>query len=440
MVFGYIGLILTGSLFLLIPGTHRGNLNFTDSFFTSASAVCVTGLIVKDTAHFFTPLGKAIILVLIQIGGLGYMTFTTFFLFIFRSKTSLRFRVLASQSFPELSMGNIFGFMKRVIFITLVIEAIGTMLLYTQFRYAYGASKAIWHAVFNSISAFCNAGFSTFANSLSNYVDNPVVVFTIVLLIIAGGIGFYVYIDYYYKIFKKEKSKVSLHTKAVLSYTLWLIASGFVVFLLLEWNGAFARLSFGGKMLAALFQSVTPRTAGFSTIDQSLLSPATIIVTSLFMFIGGSPGGTAGGIKTTTFFGVFLWLKSFIRGRKDIILFKNKLPEQAIRRVFAILFLSIGVVIVIILLLSITEASGIVRHGILPYIFEVFSAFGTVGLSRGSFSASYVSLSYDFSILGKWLIILTMLIGKVGVLSTVYAVLLKDSIDISYPEGSYVVG
>ncbi len=440
LILGYLVFITSGSILLLFPFSHRGHLSFTDAFFTSTSAVCVTGLIVKDTANFFTPAGKLIILFLLQIGGIGYMTVATLLLFILRGKTSLKFRITATQSFPELTFSSLKSFFKTIVIITFAFETFGTLILFTVFRGIYPPSKALFYALFNSVSAFCNAGFSTFAESLVNFRENPVVVLTIAFLIISGGIGFYIYIDIYHRYIKKSKKRVSLHTQSVFITTFILIAGGTVLFLFSEYKNALYGLTFKSKVLQAFFQSVTTRTAGFNTIDQSRLSPFGILLSMFLMFVGGSPGGTAGGIKTTTILAVLLWQLSYIKGKENTTLINYKIPERQVKKAFSVFILSGLTVLSGSLLIAIFEHNGIRAHGLTPYLFEIFSAFGTVGLSFGSFKAPYVSLSHDFTLPGKWIIILIMLTGKVGVLSLAFSMIGPRKEQIEYPEGHYVVG
>ncbi len=440
LILGYLAFITIGALLLLMPFTHRGELNFTDAFFTSTSAVCVTGLIVKDTAHFFTPWGKAIILFLLQIGGIGYMTVATLLLFILKGKTSLKFRVTALQSFPELTFSSLKSFFKTIIIITFVLEIAGTFILFLAMRHIYSTEHAMFYSFFNSVSAFCNAGFSTFAESLVNFRENPAIILTIAFLIISGGIGFYVYIDIYHRYIKRDKRRLSLHTKSVFITTSILLIGGTLLFLVSEYSDSMMGLSLKSKILQAFFQSVTTRTAGFNTIDQSRLSPFGALLSMFLMFVGGSPGGTAGGIKTTTILAVLLWQLSYIRRKESTTLINYKIPERQIKKAFSVFVLSGITVLAGSLIIAFTEHNGIKTHGLTPYLFEIFSAFGTVGLSFGSFNTPFVSLSHDFTILSKWIIILIMLTGKVGVLSLAFSMIDVKKEQIEYPEGHYVVG
>jgi len=438
---GYIGVIILGALLLLLPWTRRGDLSLTDAFFTSTSAVCVTGLIVKDTQGFFTPVGKGIILLLLQIGGIGYMTLATFFLFLLGAKSSFSFRMTMSQSFPELSIGNIFRFAKLVILVTLALEITGTLILYLSFlKYGFSNFKAFGHALFTSVSAFCNAGFSTFATSLTRYRGDIIINLTVMFLIVIGGIGFVLLQDMEEKFLLKTKKKLTLHSKAVLIFTVLLIITGALIIFVSEYSHGFAGFSLKEKILVSLFQAITARTAGFSTVNMNILSPSTLYFIMLFMFIGGSPGGTAGGIKTTTFFGTFIWLYNYLKGNEQIVFLKYRISEDTIKKIFSIFLLSVAIIFTSTFLVMVLERDAVKAHGLLPYLFEVFSAFGTVGLSWGSFQHKFVSLSADFNIPAKWVIILTMLAGKVGVLSLASLIVEKKKEEIGYVPGKYVVG
>lgn len=440
LILGYLGFITFGALLLLLPFTHRGHLGFTDAFFTSTSAVCVTGLIVKDTANFFTPSGKLIILFLLQIGGIGYMTVATLLLFFLKGKTSLKFRITAVQSFPELTFSSLRSFFKTVVIITFALEFVGTILIFLPMAHTFPYQKALFYSLFNSVSAFCNAGFSTFAESLVNFRENPLIILTIAFLIIGGGLGFYVYIDLYHRYIKKDKKRLSLHTKSVFITTFLLLLGGTLLFLFSEYKDSMAGLTLKSKILQSFFQATTTRTAGFNTVDQSKLSPFGAILSMFLMFVGGSPGGTAGGIKTTTILAVILWQIAYIRGKERVTIVNYKIPERQLKKAFSVFLLSGITVLLGTMAISLSEYAGIKAHGFMPYLFEIFSAFGTVGLSFGSFTTPFVSLSHDFTVLGKWIIILIMLTGKVGVLSLAFSMIEAKKEHIEYPEGHYVVG
>ncbi len=440
LLYGYIGMILLGTLLLLIPVTHRGHLSIIDALFTVTSAICVTGLIVKDTAHFFTPIGKAIILIWIQIGGIGYMTMATLIFFAFGKKGSLKFRLAMAESFPELSIGNIFSFARNVALYTFLLEGVGFFLLTIGFTVAgLSFNKSILHALFHSVSAFCNAGFSSFSLSLGHFKGNPIINLTVIGLFVFGGLGFIVLNEIYERV-KGLRKKLTLHTKIVLLTTALLLSGGFIVLFIGEFGNAFKNYNIGTKILVSLFQAATPRTAGFSTVSLANFHGATLFFLLLLMVVGGSPGGTAGGVKTTTTAAIFLWLKARLSRREEATAFGYRLPEDSIKRTFTVMILAVLTLVVSTFFILIFEEPIYRKMGLMPLLFEVVSAFGTVGLSIGSPHIPFVSLSGDFSVFGKGVIIITMLIGRVGVL-TIGALLLGGKREpIRYVEGRYVVG
>lgn len=441
IIAGYVSIIILGVFLLLLPFSHRGHLTPIDALFTSTSAVCVTGLIVKDTSHFFTHFGKAVILVLIQIGGIGYMTLATLILFILKKKGSLAMRLTMAESFPELTLGGIFEFAKRVFILTVIFESVGAVLLTIGFKSAgFSTVNSIYHAVFHAVSAFCNAGFSSFRWSLSGFRGNTLINLTVITLFVSGGLGFVVWNDLYSRFISKRSKKLLLHTKVVLLSTFLLILVGFLFVFLLEYKNSMSGFSIKEKLLASLFQASTPRTAGFSTISIGSMHPATLFFIVLLMIVGGSPGGTAGGMKTTTIFAVFLWMRSYFLGREEPHAFKYRIPEESVRRAFSILFLGTITIILALTFILILEGANSISRGFLPHLFEVASAYGTVGLSMGSQKIAYLSLSRDFSTFGKGIIILTMLIGRVGVLTAAAFILGKKRERVGYIEGKFIVG
>ncbi len=440
LIMGYFSIILLGAFLLLLPFSRRGPLGLTDAIFTSTSAVCVTGLIVKDTPVFFTIFGKLVILLLIQIGGIGYMTFATVFIFALGRRGSLRLRLIAAESFPALTPGNIWRFAINVLKITFILEFFGALLLFTGFvLHGIKPSLAILHSIFISVSAFCNAGFATFSDSLVSFRANAIVNFTVMSLIFIGGIGFFVIMELYEKFVTREKKKLSLHTKAALSISAVLILVSSVFFFVYESIYGYGNYNLIERIFASLFQAVTPRTAGFNTIDLNFYHPASLLFLIVLMIIGGSPGGTAGGIKTTTFYAYLAWIRAYFQ-RKEPVFHGYRIPEESLKRSVTILIITTIVILLAILLLSISEVAGIQKNGILPYIFEIASAFGTVGLSLGSKMYHNVSLAADFSIFGKWIIISLMLIGKVGVLSIVALISEIKPEPVRHVEGKYIVG
>ncbi len=437
---GYAGIILLGALLLMLPWSRNGDLSPLDALFTSASAVCVTGLIVKDTATFYTLFGKAVILVLIQIGGLSYMTFATLFLFLVGKKGSLVVRSTMAASYPDLSMGEIYRFAMRIMVMAFITESAGFVLLSFPFVGEYGLPAGLGHAAFHAVSAFCNAGFSTFSDSLVSWRGNVLVNLTILALIVLGGLGFVVLDEYYNRFIRRKRHKLTLHGRIVAAMTFGLILVGFVSFLTFEWTGAMADFAVKDKILSALFMAISPRTAGFNTVNYASASVFSLLMTTVLMIIGASPGGTSGGMKTTTIAVVFMRLMATLTGRHESSMLGYRIGADAIRKAYAVFVLVLFVLTGAIMTLSLSDAHGIALRGFVPYLFEASSAFGTVGLSVGSFTVPNASLSADLSALGKCIIIITMLIGRIGVLSLFITFVTPARELVRYVEGRVVIG
>ncbi|RKZ02366.1 MAG: Trk family potassium uptake protein [Candidatus Hydrothermota bacterium] len=440
LILGYLTIASVGAFLLSLPIATGGKpIRFIDAFFTSTSALCVTGLIVKDTPQFFSFFGELVILILIFIGGLGYMTLGYFFLTQLRSKLTVKKLVL--ESFPGVQVGDLMEFVLRIVRLSLTFQLIGAVLLYIAFlSHGIPVAQALWHSIFNSVSAYCNAGFSTFSTSLTEFKGDYIVNIVVMSLIVIGGLGFVV-LEEVWQRFRggslPVKKKLSLHTKVVFLWTTILIIVGFVFILFQEWDKSFSGLSLREKILASLFQSITPRTAGFNTVPISDLTPGTHLLLLIFMFIGGSPTGTAGGIKTTTFAALFMWLLAYLKGKRTVAFSGHRLPDSALRRGIAIFFGGLLYVMGVTLLIFIVERAN--AKDFIPYMFEVISAFGTVGLSFG-LSGTNTSLVAGFTDFGKTLIIITMFVGKVGVLSAMAAIISREYEYYRYPEGKYIVG
>jgi len=432
LVSGFVGVVGLGTALLMLPYATTKGISLIDALFTSTSAVCVTGLIVKNTPQDFTMFGKLVILGLIQIGGLGYMSMSTMLALIAGRKIGLFERMLIKESLNITTMEGIVRFIKRMLFFVLTAELTGTLLLWYVFSRRHGISDALFLGVFHSISAFNNAGFSLFPDSLIRYRDNVILNFTIMFLIISGGIGFVV-IDDLVEWFKNRRRHLMQHTQIVLTVTLLLIFLGALVIYVNERDFLFKSMGLKGTILSSLFASVTPRTAGFNTIDYSRLQPQTLFFTIILMMIGASPGSTGGGIKTTTFTVVLLHIWSTIRGRRDTVVFKKRVPEMIVSRSLVILALAIIYVTVVTFVVEDIE-----HTGFLSTMFEVVSAFGTVGLSVGNGGA--LSLSALFSNTSKIIIIFTMLMGRLGPLTLFMAILRQQEERIRYPEGRLMIG
>jgi trk system potassium uptake protein TrkH len=437
LIFGYLGIIAVGTALLYLPISTTKGIALIDALFTASSSLCVTGLIVKNTALDFTLFGKCVILTLIQIGGLGYMTLSTTFFFFVGKKISLRDRLLFKESINFLTYENLRRFAWRVFRITLILELIGIILLTVFFRTKFGLLHALGHACFHSISAFCNAGFSTFSENMSLFSSTIAVPLIVACLFILGGIGFVVISDLYKVLIAKEKKRLALHTTMVLRTTAILIVIGTLFILLQEGSRSLAGYSFLDKCALSFFQAVTPRTAGFNTFTVSLFSPVTLALLMLFMFIGASPGGTGGGIKTSTFVLLFHWAKELLLGRygKDISIHKKRIPIEQAFRAFLIAMLSLSLIGLAFFITMVVE-----NKPPLPVLFEIFSAFGTVGLSMGSTVNPFCSFSYDLSVVGKLVIIMLVIAGRVGTITIGGALLRPHPLEYSYPEEPIVVG
>jgi len=437
LLFGYLGIISIGTILLSLPISTTNGISFVDALFTASSSLCVTGLIVKNTALDFTLFGKCIILSLIQIGGLGYMTLSTTFFFFLGRKISLRDRVLFKESMNILTFDNLRRFAWRVFRITIALELIGTIVFFFAFLPNFDPITALGHAFFHSISSFCNAGFSTFSENLVLFQSSPAVPIISALLFIIGGLGFVVISDLYTTLLKRSKKYLALHTTIVLRTTLVLVVIGTIFILLYEGTSSLSHLNVGQKLLISFFQAVTPRTAGFNTIAVSTFAPLTLVMIMVFMFIGASPGGTGGGIKTTTFVVIIKWMKEMLLGRygKDITAQKRTIPIEQAYRAFMIFGLSIGTIFCAFCLIMLID-----NPPPLKAIFEVFSALGTVGLSLGSSNHPFCSFSYDLSIAGKLIIILLIVTGRVGTITIGSALLKPHHLDYKYPGEPIVVG
>ena len=440
LLISFISAILAGAFLLMLPfSTTSGTIAFIDALFTSTSAVCVTGLTVLDTGTYFTLFGQIVILVLIQLGGLGIMTVSVV-LFQFLGKiVSFRQRMAMQETFAHTPRKDIYRLIKSIFFFTLLAEGTGAMLLFFHWKKEFPAIKAIYMAVFHSVSAFCNAGFTLFNNNLMNYTEAYFLNFIICALIVLGGIGFPVVFEIYNLAVKKKgvRVKISVQTKSVLVTTIIFIASGTIFFLLLELNNSLKGLSLTGSILASLFQSITSRTAGFNTVDFSVLSDSAASLLIFLMFIGASPGSCGGGIKTTTFFVLFSLVKNRIRGNTTVNVFKKSLGKESISKSVSIFLLSLSLVALVLFLLLMSDHF---RHKeiqnadrFISYLFEVVSAFGTVGLSMGATAA--------INSIGKFLLIITMLIGRVGVLTFSYIITAAEAPrGIEYAEENLMVG
>ena len=430
LVLGFAGLILVGALLLMMPqaSVTGQSLSFVDALFTSTSAVCVTGLIVVDTGTYFSVYGQLVLIFLIQAGGLGIMTMATLMALLMRRKIQLRERLIMQEALNQITVSGVVRLTQYIIVITLLIEFIGGTILAARWYSDFG-TQGIYFGYWHAVSSFCNAGFDLFGEfrSLTNYVDDITVNLTISSLIILGGIGFTVMFDMWNH---RQWSKLALHTKLVLVTTTVLLASGTVIIFLLEMNNpdTIGQLSWQGKILASYFQSVSPRTAGYNTVDIGKLQDATIFFMVVLMFIGASPTSTGGGIKTSTLGVLFAAIWALIRGKEDAELFERRIPQQLIYKAFTIFFIAATLVIFVTMMMSITESAPFLR-----ILFEVVSAFGTVGLTTG--------ITTGLTDYGKVWIIITMFAGRVGPVTLALALALRTRKGmVHYPEGKIIIG
>ncbi|MEK5030264.1 TrkH family potassium uptake protein [Paenibacillus sp. FSL R7-0302] len=432
LVLSFAAVIFIGTLLLMLPVSSVPGqpLRFMDALFTATSAACVTGLAVVDTGTHLTGFGQAVILVLIQIGGLGFMTMATLFALVFRRRISLRDRLILQEAMNQSSMEGIVRLIRKVLLYSLVIEAAGALLLSIRWAVDMPLGRAVYYGVFHAVSMFNNAGFDLFGghdHSLISYVGDPVINLVVMFLIISGGIGFIVISDLAEY---RRTRRLSLHSKVVLSMTAGLIVTGMVVIFIFEFTNSrtLGPLNLGSKLWASLFQSVSPRTAGANTLDITGLRQATQFFIVILMFIGASPGSTGGGIKTTTFTLMIGAVISMLRGREDIVLFRYRLAQERVFKALTITLLALLLIVTVSMMLSTTEG--------LPYLmilFETISAFANVGLSLG--------LTPELTQVGKILICLTMFAGRLGLLTLAYALGPRQGKPLyKYPEGKMIIG
>ncbi|MBR5782999.1 MAG: Trk family potassium uptake protein [Clostridia bacterium] len=410
---GFGILILIGALLLTLPIASKSGQwsDPVNCLFTATSATCVTGLIAYDTFTHWSMFGQLVILFLIQIGGLGFMTIISIFAMLAKKRISLRDRLLLMQSSGSMDLDGVGRLIQRIIVGTLFFEMAGAVLLSIRFIPMYGWGEGIYNAIFHSVSAFCNAGFDLMGkegafSSLTTFNSDPLVLITVILLIVIGGIGFLVWSDISH--YKCKLKRYSLHSKIALTTTVVLLIGGTLFYYFAERGGNLAAFSEGDKWLNAAFQSVTLRTAGFNAVDQSALSPAGSILGCILMLIGGSPGSTAGGVKTVTIAVVLIAAFALSRNRRETEVFKRRLPDGAIRQAFAVLIIYIIVLFTSVILLSFTES-----FDLREIFFEVSSAIGTVGITMG--------ITQSLSLFGKLLITFVMFFGRIGGLSMVMA-------------------
>ncbi|MCC5642831.1 TrkH family potassium uptake protein [Nostoc sp. CHAB 5824] len=435
---GFLAVIAVGTILLMMPFSTSNGMwnNLIVALFTSTSAVCVTGLSVVDPGTYFSFWGQLFMTLLVQIGGLGYMTTTTFLILLIGRRFDMRQKIAIQQALDRPGMSGSAQVIRSIIATTLIFEITGVFLLLPAFVPQYGWSKGLWLAIFHSINAWNNAGFSLFQDNLIGYQSSFLVVFTITMLIIFGGIGYQTILEMYVwlrdRIFKKTQKQIfSLDFKVATSTTLILLFIGTVAFFCIEIRNpeTFGSLSLRSQILVAWFQSVTPRTAGFNTIDIGKMTTAGLFITIALMFLGASPGGTGGGMKTTTLRVLTSCTKAILQGKEEVLLYDRKIAISLILKAVGVLVGSVATVILATILISLTDPT----LDFIKILFEVVSAFATVGLSTG--------ITASISTAAKLILIVTMYVGRVGILLLMSAVLGDPRpTRIHYPEENLLVG
>ncbi len=440
---GFLMMILAGTILLMMPfSSATGEFTpFLTSLFTATTSVCVTGLVVVDTFSYWSTIGQVIILILIQLGGLGIIAVYSSFMLAAKRQISFRNRLLIRDAFNLDSVSGLIRFLQGVLKGTFAVEGIGACFYMVRFIPKYGVIKGIWFSIFTAISAFCNAGIDTLgADSLISYQNDTYLLFVTMGLIVLGGLGYVVWFDLKTTFNDTRKAKRGLmfytrrlneHTKLVLVLTATLIAAGAVIVGILEWNNpdTIGNMGIGGKIVNSIFQSVTFRTAGFAAVPQDGLTDATAIAGCIFMFIGGSPVGTAGGVKTVTLFLVFVNTVSFINNKEETVVFNRSVSKDLIRRASAIIFVSFMITFVFIVLLLATNDVNTTDA-----LYEVTSATATVGLSR--------ALTPTLNTSGRIIIILAMFLGRIGPISMAifFSTNHPEKLKVKQAEGKYIVG
>lgn len=430
---GFFFIILAGSLILTLPiASQSGEWTpFLDSMFTATSATCVTGLVVYDTFTHWNVFGQLVILLLIQIGGLGFITVGVGFSMAFRRRIGLRQRDLLKESINAMEIGGIVKLSRKIFIGTALCEGVGALLLATRFIPEFGLVKGIYYSIFHAISAFCNAGFDLMGGqqpyaSFTAYATDPVINITLMLLIIVGGLGFVVWSDVVSKRFRWKN--YCLHTKMVISVTLLLIFGGALFLFLFEQGGTISGMSTGDQILASLFGSVTARTAGFNTVDTGALQPESKLLTIALMFIGGSPGSTAGGVKTTTIAVILIYVVSNLRGESGCNVFHRRIGDEVIKRASMVFCLN--------LFLGLTSVTLILATSNLrmsDVLFEVYSAISTVGMTTG--------ITRDLNVVGRIVIIILMYCGRIGSMTFALSLVAKpEAKGLSLPEEKVTIG
>lgn len=426
LAISFLFFIFIGMLLLKLPIATTSNITWIDALFTTTSAITVTGLVVVDTGTDFTVFGQVVIMCLIQLGGLGLMTFAVLIVMMLGKKIGLQQRILIQEAFNQTSLGGLVRLIKILLIFTLILESAAFIILSIRWVPIYGWQEGMYQSLFHTISAFNNAGFSLWSDSLSAYVGDPIVNIVITGLFITGGIGFTVLADIWYK---KKFRKLSLHSKLMIIGTLFTNIVAMLLLFVLEYANpaTLGNLPITDKLWGAYFQAVTPRTAGFNTLDIGEMTTASILLLLLLMFIGAGSASTGSGIKLTTFLVIVLSTITFLRGRSETVVFERTIPQYTKIRALAITVISIMFIFLTLFVLTVTE-----NAPFLMLVFEVISAFGTVGLSMG--------ITDELSTIGKQVIIVMMFIGRIGPLTLAFTLARPKKSRVRYPDEEVFTG
>ncbi|BBN97838.1 MULTISPECIES: TrkH family potassium uptake protein [Sporolactobacillus] len=419
-------LILVGTVLLKLPIAARGHLSWIDALFFSTSASTVTGLTPFEPSETFTLFGQVVLMVLIQIGGIGVMAFAVFFVILLGKKVSIRQRQLMQEALNAPSLGGVIRLVSWILIVSFAIELVGMFFLAFRFVPDFGWGMGLYYSLFHSISGFNQAGFSLFPGSMNRYLGDPIVNLTMITMITIGGIGFTVLAEL---LSTHRFRKLSIHAQVMLSGTLVINVVMVLAIFVIEYGNphSLGPLSFVDKLWAAFFQGISPRTAGITTLDPAGLSQASLLLTMLMMFIGAGSTSTSGGIKLTTFMIVLAQMLTFLKGRREVVINKRTIRHQVIIRAVSVISISLIVVLIGLFLLCLSE-----DQPFLVILFEVISAFGTAGESIGA--------TADLSPFGKAVIMLLMFFGKVGPLTMAFSVTKRSHVDIRYPDGEIYTG
>jgi trk system potassium uptake protein len=427
LVVTFLFFIIVGMGLLKLPFATTESITWLDALFTTTSAMTVTGLAVVDTGDAFTLFGEVVIMSLIQIGGLGIMSFAVLIFMMLGKKIGFKERLLLQQALNQTSVGGVIKLVKYLFIFSFLVEGFAVLLLASEWVPEFGWRRGLYVSIFHSISAFNNAGFSLWSDSLMGYVGNPIVNITISFLFIVGGIGFTVLVDLWKS---KTIRRLSLHTKIMVFGTFVINVFAFMMIFILEYNNpnTLAQLPLLDKLFASYFQAVTPRTAGFNTLDYGSMERSTLLLTILLMFIGAGSASTGGGIKLTTFVVISLSVFAFLKEKREIRIFRRTIDQNYIFKALAVSMISVLLVFTALFFLDMTERNA----SFLAILFEVVSAFGTVGLSMG--------ITGSLTAIGKWIIIIVMFVGKLGPLTLAFSLSRPDKEKIRYPKEDILTG